>query len=248
MSLERMALESMSLERMSLEIHPLHADGLIDRSHASAPSILQTWNQSSLQLGAEGTHFGYVYQGVTRVSCAVHTHDYDLQPGMFFALPGSGIINGKTSAGFVVTHASHRLFTLGGPMEAHGHLAYIDGGTTSLLIPPMILGDPCLNALYFPPAVDQTLHNHPSDRLGLVVAGSGEFETPESVKAAKPGDIFLIPENTLHKFRTTTHPLTMVIFHPDSDVGFNHTAHPMLNRTFIDGVSATQLPEIHTQV
>ena len=248
MSLERVSLENVSLKNVPLKKYPLQANILIDRSHVAAPSTLQTWHQTSLDFGPSGTHFGYVYEGSPRLSCASHDHEYGLQPGMFFAMPGEGTLLGEQSSGVVITHPGRRVFTLGGPMETTGRLAYINGGTTNVLIPPMMVGDPCLNALYFPPNVDQTLHTHPSDRLGMVVAGEGEFETPEAVMKAMPGDVFLIPEHTLHKFRTTTQNLTLVVFHPDSDVGFNHTMHPMLNRTLVDGVSATHLPEIHTHL
>lgn len=40
--------------------------------------------------------------------------------------------------------------------------------------------------------------------------------------------------------------LDLVVFHPDSDMGFSDRAHPMLSRTLINQVSAMNLPDIQT--
>jgi AraC-like ligand binding domain len=172
---------------------------------------------------------------------------YGLHPGMYFSLPHPGHLQGEQSSGIVITSLNYQgMFSLGGVIEAIGRFAYIDGGTTTLLIPPVILGDPCLHALYFPSDRHQTMHTHPSYRVGLILEGSGEAETPEGVIALQPGTVFVIPAHHRHKFRTTQNKLTFVVFHPDSDTGFTHRNHPMLNRTLIEGVSAAKLPELHT--
>ncbi len=74
--------------------------------------------------------------------------------------------------------------------------------------------------MYFPPGVDQTLHTHPSYRLGIVVEGGGKLENQQTVLVLKPGMTFLIGANSLHKFRTLETNLTAVLFHPDSDIKF----------------------------
>lgn len=135
---------------------------------------------------------------------------------------------------------------LGGPIEGSGRLKYIDGCTDSLLIPPVLKGYPCLNSLHFPLNTDQTAHTHSSDRLGVIVSGRGECETPDGVTALVPGVQFRIPANALHKFRTREEPMIVVAYHPESDFGPQHEDHPMVNRTFVDGVSAKHLPEIRT--
>lgn len=209
-----------------------------------APAKLSLWQTEQLHL-VTGTHFGFVYQGHPLLLC--NAEPYRLHPGMYFCLPGAGQIQSEGSTGLVVTCPNYRgLFSLGGPIEQTGRFAYIDGGTNTLLIPPIHQGDPCFNALYFPPRCDQTLHSHPSYRLGLVISGSGECETPEGVVGFQAGQVIWIPAQHLHKFRTTTQSLTLVMFHPDSEVGFGHRNNPMLNRTLVEGVSAAQIPQIQT--
>jgi AraC-like ligand binding domain len=234
---------------MTLKTYSLQPNLVEDMSQTPALAILQTWQGSAIALAATGTHFGYVYQGTASLSDPAHPAAYLLQAGMYFCLPEGGKIGGENSSGIVVTRLNyHGMFSLGGPIEASGRFAYINGGTTSLLIPPVMLGDPCLNALYFPPGIDQTLHTHPSDRIGMIVAGQGEFETPHTVTGVEPGTIFWIPAHSLHKFHTAASGLTLVVFHPDSDSGFTHRHHPMLNRTLVDGVSAAQMTQIQTEV
>jgi len=231
---------------MSIQIYALEA-AFEDLSQDVLPATLQTWHGNHVELSSEGTHFGFVYHGhpnLMRVS-----EDYRLHPGMYFCLPGGGQIGGADSSGFVITNYNYRgMFSLGGAIEPVGHFAYIDGGTSSVLIPPLRLGDPCLNVIYFPPHRDQTLHTHPSYRIGLVIAGSGEAETPVGITPLQPGMIFVIPTNSLHKFRTTDQPLSFVVFHPDSDAGLTHQNNPVLNRTMIEGISAAQMPEIQTSM
>jgi AraC-like ligand binding domain len=226
----------------------LKRDIIEDLSQDRFPATLQTWQHSSLQLPATGTHFGFVYQGYPGLSRQIGGEPYRLHPGMYFCLPGAGTIGGKDSSGIVFTCLNFDgMFSLGGPIEPRGRLAYINGGTSSLLIPPLILGDPCLNAMYFPANADQTLHTHPSYRLGIVVAGRGSFETPETAIDVEAGTVFLIPADSLHKFRTLESPLTIVVLHPDSEIGFTHQNNPMLNRTIVEGVSAAELPQIQTK-
>lgn len=232
---------------MRVKTYLLKQDIVEDLSQDRFPATLKTWQHNSLQLPDTGTHFGYVYEGHPRLFCQIGGEPYRLHPGMYFCLPGEGKIDGENSAGIVFTCLNFNgMFSLGGPIESTGRLAYINGGTNSLLIPPLVLGDPCLNAMYFPAGIDQSLHTHPSHRLGIVVAGRANFETPETVVPVEVGTIFSIPANSLHKFRTEASPLTIVVLHPDSDTGFTHKDNPMLKRTIVEGVSAANLPQIQT--
>ena len=193
-------------------------------------ATLKTWQNNSLQLAPEETHFGFVYQGNPTLSKS-NGESYHLHPGMYFCLPNSGKIGGLDSSGIIISCFQYQeMFSLGGAIEERGRFAYIDGGTNSLLIPPVMLGDPCLNALYFPSGIDQTMHTHPSDRIGIVVTGKCEIETQAGVRTLHPGDIFAIETNYVHKFRTHTDSLTIVVFHPDSDTGFTHHNNPMLEK------------------
>jgi hypothetical protein len=238
---------------MSLVTFPLRSGESLDLQHDPCPSVIRTWSGTVVALPEGGTHYGFVLTGEAVLSRdGTSRSAYTLSPGMYFALPQSGSIGGADSTGFVVTRldvsftAARPMFSLGGPMESQGRFSYINGGTDTLLLPPIQLGDPCLNALYFPPHVDQTLHTHPSYRCGVVVSGAGLCHTPETSVAFEPGSLFVIGAEQLHRFQTIDEPLVLAVFHPDSDTGFTHNNHPMLRRTFVDGISAIDLPELQT--
>lgn len=209
------------------------------------PSRLSAWCGETFEMPADGTHFGYVHEGPATLEAAGGT--FTLRHGMYFAAPSACRIGGG-GQGVVVTRLGYRgMFTLGGPVEPRGRLRYIDGCTDSLLIPPQMLGDPCLNALYFPARVSQTEHTHPSARVGLVVRGTGECRTPESTFALFPGLAFIIRAEGRHSFKTAEDEMVVVAYHPDSDFGPTHEAHPMINRTMVRGVPASQLEMIRTR-
>ncbi len=86
----------------------------------------------------------------------------------------------------------HGFFHLGGPVEEKGRLRYIDGCTDSLLIPPTLSGDACLNLLHLPPHTCQTPHTHPSLRVGLIIRGRGHCLTDEGRIPLDPGQAFVI--------------------------------------------------------
>lgn len=150
-----------------------------------------------------------------------------------------------------------------GEIEDEGRLNYIDGCTDSLLLNPVKMGDPCLNHLHFPPGIDQTQHTHPSHRIGIVASGYGECITPFGNLSLEPETIFVIKEwdgNTYapgkdgqeypigqHAFRTYDKGMDVIAFHPDSDFGPTDDDHPMINRTIVEGKSASELEEIRTK-
>lgn len=235
---------------MKLKIHSLKSTVVADWSDDAFPVVYRTWHQNQLTLPALGTHFGFVYQGSPILHRDRGKQEYCLHPQMYFSLPGGGRIDGTASTGVVITRLSYQgVFHLGGPLEKQGRFAYIDGGTNSLIVPPVAFGDPCLNALYFPVGVDQTWHSHPSHRIIITVAGSGICLAADKQRIdLQPGTVFYLPADYEHKFQTTDNQLTLVVFHPDSDIGFSDRHNPMLNRTIVQGVSATQLPQIHTRI
>jgi len=57
-----------------------------------------------------------------------------------------------------------------------GNLSYMDGGTNTTAVNPSRLGDPVVNYVHFPNKMYQTLHTHPSHRIGLILRGSGHIE------------------------------------------------------------------------
>jgi hypothetical protein len=152
---------------------------------------------------------------------------------------------------------------IGGVVEEIGRLKYIDGCTDSLLIPPVKKGDPCLNHLHFPNNIIQTPHTHPSHRIGLVIRGEGECDTPFGKLPLYEGVIFVIKEYDgeekaegldgllyeagTHKFNTYTSSMDVIAFHPDSDFGPEDEFHPMINRTIVEGVPAKDIDSIRTK-
>ncbi len=228
------------------------------------PSTLFVWAdllRLEDMIDAHATHYGYVVKDTTLVVSLPEykyskgrpdTKAYRLKAGMYFSVAGTFTLHeGK---GIVIAREGYRgTFMIGGPVEPVGRLRYIDGCTDSLLIPPVMKGDPCLNALYFPPGIDQTAHTHPSDRIGMVASGrgrciydrgDGEDETIDLV----PGMVFCIHTDGRHKFATPYgEAMRVIAYHPDSDQGPTHEAHPMLSRTIVDGVSAMHRPELHTK-
>jgi len=209
------------------------------------PTRCAGWRNGSISLTDDGTHFGFVYAG--RALLQTPLGSWRLLPGMFFAQPGAAAIEGPGS-GLLVTRLGYRgFFQIGGPIESNGRLRYIDGCTDSLLIQPVTLGDPCLNLLHFPPGIDQTMHTHPSARVGLVARGRGVCKLRDGAKRLEAGAGFLIPAETRHAFATGEEAMDVIAYHPDSDFGPIHNNHPMINRTVVHGVSARDLPEIQTR-
>jgi quercetin dioxygenase-like cupin family protein len=222
------------------------SNGLLsDMRAGDLPTILSAWRAGCLELGDIGTHFGYVHEGSATLSC--RSGVFTLAPGMYFSLAGEGTVSGK-GAGIVVSRCGYRgLFQIGGPAEPEGRLKYIDGCTDSLLVAPVLKGDPCLNLLVFPPGIHQTQHTHPSVRVGIVASGSGVCITPAGKTPLLPGQAFVIRPNQLHSFATGRQSMRVIAYHPDSDFGATHDDHPMINRTIIDGESASLLHEIRTK-
>ena len=118
-----------------------------------------------------------------------------------------------------------------------GDLSYIDGCSNSILISPPRNGDPCLNYLYFPEGVDQTFHTHPSVRIGIIVHGHGmaDYYEQGQLKSVplQQGDWFVLPRHVRHRFSTSNSPMSIVVFHPDSDDGPVDEHNPMKTRTFL---------------
>lgn len=201
---------------------------------------------------AGGSFFIYVHTGELLLN-GVHM----MAAGMYASVAHGKLITFSETQALVIHHRDPQaMFMLGGPIELRGRLRYIDGCSDSLLIPPIRQGDPCLNHLHFPPGVTQTMHTHPSLRVGLVTRGHGECVTPFGNVPLLPGHFFLIfPENGTdavgldgrmhkvgaHSFRTGQSSMDIVAVHPDSVFGPTDDSHQMLNATIIDGATASDL-------
>lgn len=217
----------------------------------------------------DSSYFCFVYQGIADAKIP-NGISSTLPKDTYFSHHGAFQLEGEFKAVVVEVVSGHGAYsygyraqtTIGGPVESTGRLKYIDGCTDSLLVPPVKKGDPCLNHLHFPKGITQTPHTHPSHRIGLVVRGEGECVTPFGNLPLVEGCIFLIREHDgvstsvgvdgalhetgTHKFNTYGSHMDVIAFHPDSDFGPEDDCHPMINRTIVNGVSASQLASIRT--
>ena len=210
------------------------------------PSYLTVFDHEELDVEIEhDTHYIYIHGGEGLIETPIGS--FRLKPGMFCVQNGPYRITG--AQGISVSRESYDgYFQIGGPVEYKGRLKYIDGCTDSLLSSPARWGDPCLNLLYFPSGIDQTMHTHPSDRIGMILSGRGECVTPDEIIPLLPGMIFCIHTDGPHKFRTMSgSDMRVLAYHPDSDFGPRDEEHPMLNRTIVDGVSARFIEKIRTK-
>ncbi|MEQ8767451.1 MAG: cupin domain-containing protein [Planctomycetota bacterium] len=214
----------------------IRSGAMLDLSNDVFPSRLCGWTGSE-ELEPGGAHFGYVVRGTAELGCA--SGRFSLRAGMYFCATGELTLEG--GEGIVVTRLGHdALFQIGGPVEQRGRLRYIDGCTDSLLVPPTIQGDPCLNLLHIPAGTQQTQHTHPSHRIGMIIRGSGHCITPQRAVPLAPGLVFHIREGGRHSFHTGEEDLLVLAYHPDSDFGPTHEHHPMINRTVLGDAGAAR--------
>ncbi|WP_176059336.1 cupin domain-containing protein [Paraburkholderia sp. BCC1876] len=194
---------------------------------------------------AGSSHYIVVCDGEFQVSLADRKHQ--LWAGCFGSFPGAVRLEGEGRAVVLSSVGYHSPILAGGPIEEQGRLRYVDGCTSSLLLPPTVRGEPCLNFMHLPRRISQTMHTHPSLRAGIILSGCGQCETEDGVFEFRPGTAFFIPPNLPHSFQSHDETLRIVIYHPDSDSGPTHTDHTMLNRTYVGGQSAQQLTSIHSR-
>jgi quercetin dioxygenase-like cupin family protein len=115
-----------------------------------------------------------------------------------------------------------------------GNLSYMDGGTNTTAVNPGRLGDPVINYVHFPAGMRQTLHTHPSHRVGLVLKGRGLVELDDSEFPLKPGDAFFMQRNVLHNFMCPyNEDVVLFVFAPDSGTGPTDEVNPLKIRTYV---------------
>ena len=194
---------------------------------------VESWT-GEYRLDGVGTAFVVAHESTT-----VHVGhgQYPLVARGYAVLPQPARL--ASGSGLVVADRSHRgLFMVGGPVEASGRLRYIDGCSDTVLVSPPVRGDPCLNLLHLPAGIVQTDHDHPSLRVGLILRGAGRCVTAGGqAEPLTPGVVFVLGAGTTHRFETAAAPMSIVVWHPDSDFGPTDDDHPMLNRTLQPGAS-----------
>lgn len=233
-------------------------DLLFNDSDNINPTKLYGYVESkSLSLNSSGDTF-FIFNHSGEALIKTNEGDFKLKPEMYASVPNQVEIIGGN--GIVIQSIKYNgFFHIGGRLEHKGRLKYIDGCTDSLLIPPVMKGDPCFNLLYFPKSITQTQHTHPDKRVGMIVSGKGKCITPWGNIDLVPGQVFIIHEEGTkkqfngvyaltgtHSFETFGEEMRVVAFHPTSDYGPVDEEHPMINRTIVDGVSAKNLKEIRT--
>jgi len=115
-----------------------------------------------------------------------------------------------------------------------GNLSYIDGGTNTTAINPGRLGDPVVNYVHFPSSMYQTLHTHPSHRVGLILSGNGKVElNNKEMFNVEEGSAFFMRRNELHNFITADVPVVLFVFAPDSGCGPTDEVNALKVRTYI---------------
>ena len=222
--------EALSVEMTTFRAIAFEHGEVLETSGELATAV-RIFDRHRLELAAGDTHYFYCFRGPVALEAPAGV--FPLSSGMYGSLNAAGALFGG-GAGLVVSRRGYRgMFQLGGPIEKTGRLRYIDGCTDSLLVGPVVRGDPCLNHLHIPPKTRQTAHTHPSLRVGMIVRGLGSCVTPDAEYPLEPGLVFVIEPNQLHSFVTEAHPLDVVVYHPDSDTGPTHEDHPMVNRTII---------------
>lgn len=226
-------------------VTPVQRDQRFDFEDGNHPTRAHVWAGGPLTLDPTASHFIIVHGGKAQVE--FDDSHFTLKAGYFGTFPGALSIDGE-GTGLIVSSFGYRSMALmGGPLETEGRLRYVDNCQSTVLLSPPVKGEPCLNYLRLPPGTVQTPHTHPTLRVGLIVAGKGQCGTRHGLEDLSAGTVFVIPPGALHSFQSGLGELRIVIYHPDSDSGPTHTDHTMLNRTYIDGVSARELTELHTR-
>lgn len=194
------------------------------------PSSLHTVHGAATYATATTTAYGYVITGSCRV--ASDLGELTLGEGSYFCMPGAFRLEADGAVAVIERLGFRGLFAAG-QIEKTGRLAYIDGCSDTLLVYPPRLGDPVLNHLHFPVDIDQSVHSHPSIRLGVVARGQGIAHGPGWELPLTRGDVFLLSPHEMHAFRTRQATMDVIAFHPDSDWGPTDEHHPMRNRTYL---------------
>lgn len=116
-----------------------------------------------------------------------------------------------------------------------GNLSYIDGGTNTTAVNPGRLGDPVVNYVHFPAGMSQTLHTHPSHRVGMVLKGLGRVELDDGDFPLETGDVFFMKRNVLHNFTCPykNEDVVLFVFAPDSGTGPTDEVNPLKIRTYV---------------
>ena len=213
-----------------MRLFPTSARAEVAGADLQFPSSLVVPAGGTVKVTAGDNAYGYCAKGGT---ANVLGRSIALMDGMIFAVPGPAEIESVT--GFAAIRHGFSGLTSFGFIEREGRLPYIDGCSDTLLVAPPVLGDPCLNYLFMPAGTRQTMHTHPSVRIGMIVAGSGWCVTPAGRQPLAAAQAFILAPDEAHCFHTDVEAMHIVVYHPDSDFGPAPKDHPMINKTMLGG-------------
>jgi quercetin dioxygenase-like cupin family protein len=200
-----------------------HAGNCLVRCYGVTPNFRLT-----LEHGY--SHYGFVLDGQATLMSTGRWRG--LYAGDCFSIKGTGAVFSNGNVFVVSQEAQSALPTVCGPLEPTGRFPYEQGVTTTLIVPPVKAGDPCLNHIHFAPNTPQVMHTHDSLRIGVTYRGQGELVADNgSVVQMTSGKVFVIKPHALHAMRTLGHELDVVSFHPDSASGFTDENNPMRTGT-----------------
>ncbi len=95
---------------------------LADLWHNEFPTQLYGWNNSTLIFFPGSTYYGYVYKGQAILHCEASGALFVLHEGMYFSLPGAGLIIGEGQGIVIMRLGYEDVFNVGGPVESTGRL------------------------------------------------------------------------------------------------------------------------------
>ena len=177
--------------------------------------------------------FGFVGEGgavLKLVSGPLNSSSYPLCSGMWFSSSDPVCVYGN--AVVIEESTASPLFQVGGPVESHGRIAYMDGITETQILRPSKDGEPCLNFMHFPRNCMQTPHYHTEARVIIVAKGSARYTNSKGTRLLREGDVLEVHPYDDHSFETQSEECTLITWHPASE-GPTDEDNPMTKATFV---------------
>ena len=231
----------------------LYDDGVGTKGYGFDAVAHPGTDQNTVHIEDKDGLFGYLDDSAEgSMTIQGNDHVMLIQPGQWFQSNGDIRFEVPTQGRvFIAQRKGFNAMIAQGTVEKTGRLKYINGCHDTILCGPIKADYPVINSLHMPNGINQTMHSHPSTRMGFVIDGGANACTPTEVHPLRKGTIFFLPPNGLHKFRTDMDKETtmcLIAFHPDSGgIGPMDENHIMLNRTVVDGKGADQHPDLQTK-
>lgn len=117
-------------------------------------------------------------------------------------------------------------------------LPYVNGCSTTELLPPIRKGDPTFQLLHIPPHTSEQAHHiHSTARVVYVYSGKGQSiigqENAVRTEPLMPGSVIVLDKMVPHHFVSGEEPLVVLPLHIYSSPGQSEYDHPMMNGTHL---------------